>query len=110
VPGEPQHDFFRDQLNRTGDIHVPLLDFFLRPARRPAEQFLKFSVGHRRAALGLGHIFSKWLFAFAHVVSGGFNQTAQDRPSEESSFPIPAFQLTPIYQMASRVSGDGKIS
>jgi hypothetical protein len=28
-------------------------------------------------------------------VSDGFNQTAQERPSEESSFPVPAFQLTP---------------
>ena len=47
------------------------------------------------AAPGLGYIFSKWLFAFVHVMSGGFNQTVQDHPSEESFLRIPAFHLAP---------------
>ena len=47
---QQQHDFFRHHLNRARHVHVPLLDFFLRPARRPAEKRVKLLIGHRRAA------------------------------------------------------------
>jgi hypothetical protein len=50
VAGQAQHHFLRHRLNRARDIHVALLDGFLRAAGRPAEQPVKTAVGHGRAA------------------------------------------------------------